>query len=183
MEARDNIDVWYEAPAKHLIQDPATKTIYGVQVEKDGAPINILARNGVVMALGGFENNNTMIGDYLQCPYAYVFAGKYNEGDGVKMAIEAGADLWHMSNSAGFIWSYKNDNMECSIYPFTVKNGILVGPGGTRFMNEAYTNKHGRIDIGGRMHPDPLPQPNLHDLRRRRARFQEPARRMVGGQC
>ena len=159
VEARDNIDVWYEAPAKHLIQDPATKTIYGVQVEKDGAPINILARNGVVMALGGFENNNTMIGDYLQRPYAYVFAGKYNEGDGVKMAIEAGADLWHMSNSAGFIWSYKNDNMECSIYPFTVKNGILVGPGGTRFMNEAYTNKHGRIDIGGRMIQTPYPNP------------------------
>ena len=159
VEARENITVWYSAPAKHLIQDPMTKTIVGVQLEKDGQMVNVLARNGVVMTCGGFENNEKMHGSYLQRPYCYCFAGVFNEGDGVKMAIEVGADLWHMSNSAGFTWSYKNDILEHALYPFAVRNGILVGPGGTRFMNEAYTNKHGRIDIGGRMIQTPYPNP------------------------
>ena len=159
VEARDNITVWYSAPATHLVQDPHTKTIVGVQLEKDGQTVNVLARNGVVMALGGYEANQKMMGSYLQRPHCNVFAGKFNEGDGVKMAIEAGADLWHMSNSAGFIWSYQEEGMEQAIYPFTVKKGILVGPGGTRFMNEAASNRHGRIDIGGRWIQTPYPNP------------------------
>jgi len=156
---RENITVWYSAPAKHLIQDPTTKTIVGVQLEKDGKTVNVLAKNGVIMALGGYEANQKMMGSYLQRPRCNVLAGRFNTGDGINMAIEVGADLWHMSNSAGFIWSYQVDNMPQALYPFTVKNGILVGPGGTRFMNEAASNRHGRIDIGGRWIQTPYPNP------------------------
>lgn len=159
VEARENITVWHSAPAKHLIQDPVSKIIVGVQLEKDGQTVNVLAKNGVVLACGGFEANQKMIGSYLQRPYCNVWAAVYNEGDGVKMAQEVGADLWHMSNSAGFIWSYQNENMPQALFSFRVRYGILVGPGGTRFMNEAGSNRHGRIDIGGSWISTPSPNP------------------------
>ena len=37
----DKIDVWFESPATHLIQDPQTKTILGVQVERDGNVLTV----------------------------------------------------------------------------------------------------------------------------------------------
>lgn len=42
---------------------------------------------------------------------------------------------------------------------------MIVGLGGTRFMNEAASNRHGRIDIGGRWISTPMPLPSyvVHD--------------------
>lgn len=160
VDARD-IDIWYSSPAKHLIQDPETKTIVGVQLERDGQPINVLARGGVIMTCGGFEANQTMLNDYLQRPYVGTLAASFNEGDGVKMATEVGADLWHMSNSAGFIWGYKNENMPRCIFisATRTKMGIFVGPGGTRFWDEGTSARHGRIIIGGSAIQSPTPDP------------------------
>lgn len=39
----DNFERWVESPAKHLIQDPFTKTILGVQIEHDGELLNVRA--------------------------------------------------------------------------------------------------------------------------------------------
>ena len=160
VNARD-IDVWYGTPAKHLVQDPATKAIVGVQVERDGQAVNVLARGGVVMALGGFEANQNMLNDYLQRSYVGTLAASYNEGDGVKMALEVGADLWHMSNSAGFIWGYQSDTMPRCIFISTTrtKAGIFVGPGGTRFFDEGTSSRHGRVIIGGSSIQCPTPDP------------------------
>lgn len=155
------IDVWYSSPAVHLIQDPMTKVVAGVQVERDGQAVNVLARNGVVMALGGFESNQTMLNDYLQRPYVWPVAAQYNDGDGVRMALEVGADLWHMSNSAGFIWGFKTDTMPRCIFlsASKTKAGIFVGPGGTRFWDEGTSARHGRIIIGGSAIQSPTPDP------------------------
>ncbi|MBT9071970.1 succinate dehydrogenase, partial [Lactobacillus delbrueckii subsp. bulgaricus] len=51
----DKIDVWYDSPAQHLIQNPVTNTILGVQIERKGQLRNIAAKNGVVMSSGGYE--------------------------------------------------------------------------------------------------------------------------------
>ena len=160
VESRD-IDVWYSSPASHLIQDPTSKTIIGVQVTRDDQAVNVLARRGVVMAMGGFESNQTMLNDYLQRPYVYPVAAQYNDGDGVRMALEVGADLWHMSNSAGFIWGFKTESMPRCIFisASKTKAGIFVGPGGTRFWDEGTSARHGRIIIGGSAIQSPTPDP------------------------
>ena len=77
--AKRDIDVLFEARARHLIQDPYTKEILGVQFEKDGQMVNVRATNGVVLATGGFEANQEMIQNFLQQPYVYVVAAIYNE--------------------------------------------------------------------------------------------------------
>ena len=157
--AKRDIDVLFEARARHLIQDPYTKEILGVQFEKDGQMVNVRATNGVVLATGGFEANQEMIQNFLQQPYVYVVAAVYNEGDGIKMAQEVGADLWHMSNSAGFSWGFQPEGQPTAVRSLTLNKGIIVGPTGERFMNETTSSRHGKINYGGRWIAMPTPLP------------------------
>ncbi len=157
--AKRDIDVLFEARARHLIQDPYTKEILGVQFEKDGQMVNVRATNGVVLATGGFEANQEMIQNFLQQPYVYVVAAIYNEGDGIKMAQEVGADLWHMSNSAGFSWGFQPEGQPTAVRSLTLNKGIIVGPTGERFMNETTSSRHGKINYGGRWIAMPTPLP------------------------
>lgn len=92
----DKIDIWFESPATHLIQDPETKTIVGVELTRGGETLRIRALNGVVLTCGGFENNPEMVECYLGMANSAAIGTLYNTGDGVRMAMEAGADLWHM---------------------------------------------------------------------------------------
>ncbi len=153
----DKIDVWYESPAVHLIQDPQSKIIVGVQIQRGGKTLNIRALNGVVMACGGFENNPEMLETYLRLGGETTFFGSpYNTGDGVRMAQEVGAQLWHMSN-------YVSGGVGGSLMPATnaamvalagtpgVGATILVGPDGTRFINEEAINnaRHGSVYVAG----------------------------------
>lgn len=46
VEENDAIDIWYEAPAKHLVQDPATKIVHGVEVEVEGERRRVRALTG-----------------------------------------------------------------------------------------------------------------------------------------
>ena len=154
------IDVWFEAPGKKLITD-ADGCVIGVIINKDGKDLKIKANGGVVLACGGFEHNQEMICSYLQMPYVHQQGGLYNDGDGIKMALGAGADLWHMSNSAGFTWTHKRPHLD-AVSLFGGPNsgsGIYVGLGGDRFMNESAETRHGRIYIGGRWISTPMPLP------------------------
>ena len=159
MKAHD-IDVWFSAPGKKLITD-ADGTVIGVIINKEGADVKIKVNGGVVLACGGFEHNQEMISSYLQMPYVHQQGGLYNDGDGIKMALSAGADLWHMSNSAGFTWTHKRPHLDTvSLFGGpNSKSGIFVGLGGDRFMNEAAAARHGRIYIGGRWISTPMPLP------------------------
>jgi uncharacterized protein with FMN-binding domain len=80
--------------------------------------------------------------------------------------MAVGADLWHMSNSAGFSWIYKNPSLSTvGLSGPSTRIGVIAGLGGARFMNEAAENRHGRIDIGGRWISTPMPLPSyiVHD--------------------
>lgn len=160
--SRDNLDIWYSAPAVHLIQDPATKIIHGVQVEQNGQTLNVRAKNGVVLAVGGFENNEDMIENYLQMPEAYSKGARYNTGDGVRMAIEVGADLWHMSTLSGPDINFVNPETGVAPgYNFNTSEGtnmftgfakgscMVIGGDGTRFIDETTSPSHGHVNNHG----------------------------------
>ncbi len=154
------IDVWFSAPGKKLITD-AEGAVIGVIINKDGTDVKIKVNGGVVLACGGFEHNQEMVSSYLQMPYVHQQGGLYNDGDGIKMALGAGADLWHMSNSAGFTWTHKRPHLD-AVSLFSGPNagsGIYVGLGGDRFMDESGATRHGRIYIGGRWISTPMPLP------------------------
>lgn len=150
---KDKIDVWFESPAKHLIQNPLTKEILGVQIEKDGQLVNVRANAGVIMCCGGFQDSVEKMANYLHAPYTTNQGGEYNTGDGIDMVLEVGAQLWHMNNAAGFTWAFEAPGTNRStgmMGGVSVTNGILVGSNGARFINEAIENRHGKVEIGGR---------------------------------
>ena len=166
------IDVWYSSPATALIQDPDTKIVHGVQALVNGKTLNIRAKNGVVLACGGFENNIEMIQSFLQMPYAYSKAARYNTGDGIKMAMRIGAALWHMSTMAGPDVNFKAPDLPIAFgygiqnpgtNPFfsgvTSRSVIMVGSDGTRFVDESTFPRHGHINNHGTWISMPVPTP------------------------
>lgn len=146
----EKIDILYETRARKLIQDPETKTILGVRMERGGEMINIRAKNGVVMAMGGFENNRKMLQNYLHLPASNPIGTLYNRGDGITMALEVNADLWHMDcyESIGIFAGLGLDigegNRAVTANGFN-KGGsyIVVGSDGSRYMNEPEKSRHG----------------------------------------
>ncbi len=157
----DNIDVWFEAPGKHLIQDPFSKAIIGVQIEKQGELVNIRANNGVVLATGGFENNAEMRETYIGLPRMAVAGTLYNTGDGIRMAQEVGADLWHMDvwegvggyGGASFVVP-ETEHAALLIRPSNYNNGSLmvVDQSGTRYLDENFWPRHGHVAVAGSWH-------------------------------
>ena len=146
----DKVDVWFESPATHLIQDPETKTILGVQVERDGKTLNIRATNGVVMACGGFENNAEMISNYLGFTNFGVSGTLYNTGDGIRMVQEVGADLWHMDayEGARVVSASVPDNMNASAQNILSGAIFVIDEEGERDFDEGETPRHGHLKLG-----------------------------------
>lgn len=155
VQANDAITVWLESPATHLIQDSSTGAVAGVIIEHEGAEMRIGA-SGVVLACGGFECNKQMIQDYLGCPRLAPLGGIHNFGDGIRMAQEVGADLWHMHNyeSLGMLGGnqYEVEEGERAIlmlaarYKPSVKGAyICVAEDGSRFLREDQTDRHGHL--------------------------------------
>jgi succinate dehydrogenase/fumarate reductase flavoprotein subunit len=149
--------VWYESPATRLIQDPNTKIIHGIELLQEGKIYRVRAKNGVVLAAGGFENNPFMLENFVQLADGYSKAARYNTGDGIKMAQEAGADLWHMSTMAGPDVNFINPDTGIAqayavgfMTPWTSQNSLIyVGANGRRFMNEAAMTRHGHVEVAG----------------------------------
>ncbi len=146
VESSAGVSVRYETSARRLIFDPATKEVLGVAAsDASGEELNIKAKRGVVLCLGGFENNHQMKTAYYP-PNVPIFpcGTPYNTGDGVGMVAEVGAQLRGFSSvewgchccklaseevgvSCGFTWT----DFECW------NNSIMVNARGERFVNES----------------------------------------------
>jgi tricarballylate dehydrogenase len=137
------IDVRFEAKAQRLVTD-ARGRVTGVEVRKaDGTTEGVEAR-AVVLASGGFEANVEMRTRYLgpNWDLARVRGTPYNTGDGIRMALDAGAQAWgHWSGCHAVQWDYNapwhgdrkvGDNFQKHSYPL----GIIVNVHGERFVDE-----------------------------------------------
>jgi succinate dehydrogenase/fumarate reductase flavoprotein subunit len=79
---------------------------------------------------------------------AHVWQGTtYNTGDGIRMAQQAGADLWHMNNALAGVGAILVDDETLGKVPVTVSMFgtpyILIDSQGKRFMNESVQGRHG----------------------------------------
>lgn len=149
----DSIDIWYEAPGRRLVQDPVTKIVHGVVAEVEGAERTIRAKNGVVLTCGGYENNPQMQQDYNNRKF-WPSLGRalYNEGDGIKMAQNVGADLWHMSNivsTNGEFYDWETQTASFVFMIYAASCGIVVGADGTRMKEDDIVfgrgQRHGKL--------------------------------------
>lgn len=144
----------YETPAKSLIQDPETKAIMGVVADAQGKKVYVKAKRGVVLACGGYQTNREMLG-YFNYPglRIYQWGTPYNSGDGIKMATETGASLWHMFSIEWIAPSIKAPSeaygvsVQVSTGYGAASGFIFANKYGKRFMNELKNLGHNKESL------------------------------------
>ncbi|MEI9996926.1 MAG: FAD-dependent oxidoreductase [Rhizomicrobium sp.] len=158
------IRVLYETPAVGLVKKGGA--IAGVLAESRGKRIAIKANRAVVLTCGGFENNPVMVRTYVDgLPNIYPHGTPYNTGDGIRMGIEVGADLWHMNNISGPLLSFKAPEIPVAQW-LNLPHGrsyIFVAGDGTRFTMEGDPcvtgDLHGKVKRHGAWAQQVLPVP------------------------
>ncbi|HEY0247638.1 MAG TPA: FAD-dependent tricarballylate dehydrogenase TcuA [Gryllotalpicola sp.] len=138
---RRGITVVYEAWVRRLLSDD--EGVHGVDVTLDGVTRSYFA-NSVVLACGGFEANAQMRAQYLGPGWdlAKVRGSRYNTGDGLRMALEIGAQPYgHWSGCHSVAWERNatdfgdlalTPQFQRHNYPFAV----VVNSEGKRFIDE-----------------------------------------------
>jgi len=155
--ARTNgIAIAYTAKALSLVADD--DGIQGIRIRHDGRTATVATRN-VVLAAGGFQANTEWRTRYLGPGWdlAKVRGTRFNTGDGIRMALDAGAQPtgnWSGCHAVG--WDRNapefgdltvGDNFQKHSYPFS----IMLNAEGERFVDEGadfrnYTYaKYGRV--------------------------------------
>lgn len=141
-----NVEIRLETAGVKLFKNEAEEVI-GVQAQSNGETINIKTRKGVIIATGGFEWNKELVKAFLPGEPTHHLSPPYNEGDGLIMAMEAGAQLANMSDA----WWYpaaQDPSIEYEGRTFNLINSprasahsIMVNESGNRFANEGATYK------------------------------------------
>ncbi|WP_285021419.1 FAD-binding protein [Novosphingobium sp. fls2-241-R2A-195] len=139
-----NIPVEFEKRARKLIKD-GDRVIGVIAEDADGRDYRVRARRGVVIATGGFEWNEALVKTFLRGPLTGPVSVPENEGDGLLMAMEAGAQLGNMQHA---YWmqsalEFKPQHREAKPNYMLGSDerarpgAILVNRAGKRFVNEA----------------------------------------------
>jgi tricarballylate dehydrogenase len=148
------IDMEYQAAAKAGIEVRFEAKVTRLQTDDRGAVTGVVVRSAsgvetlparsVVLASGGFEANPEMRTRYLGRDWdlARVRGTPYNTGDGIRMALDIGAQPWgHWSGCHAVQWDANapwhgdrkvGDNFQKHSYPL----GIIVNLRGERFVDE-----------------------------------------------
>ncbi|MGH7916298.1 MAG: FAD-dependent tricarballylate dehydrogenase TcuA [Candidatus Binataceae bacterium] len=141
LATRDGIEIWYRSRALELLHDDSG--VGGLALRKEGRTITLDAK-AVVLACGGFEANAEWRTRYIGPGWdlAKVRGTRFNTGDGIRMALEAGAmpyGNWSGCHAVG--WDRNapefgeltvGDGFQKHSYPF----GIMVNARGRRFVDE-----------------------------------------------
>jgi len=143
------IEVRLATAAERLIAGPG-KEVRGLQVRQNGVARRIGARRGVVLACGGFEAAPDLQSEFWQLRPVLTAANLSNTGDGIRMAQDLGAKLWHMWHFHGS-YGFRHPSPD---FPFAIRvkrlpdwtpgtvrkpvqmSWILVDRKGKRFANE-----------------------------------------------
>jgi succinate dehydrogenase/fumarate reductase flavoprotein subunit len=138
------VEVLYEAPARALIQMPSGE-IAGVRAEVGGKPYFVKARKAVILCCGSFEFDFEMQKQFLPAWPIYGQGSPGNTGDGIRMAQQVGAAIWHMNNALAGVGGIVVPEYAPVVIPITLSGPrhIRVDNAGKRFMPENRQSRHG----------------------------------------
>jgi succinate dehydrogenase/fumarate reductase flavoprotein subunit len=129
-----NIRIHRQTAVTRLVR--SEDEIVGVEADREGRRISIAARRAVVLTTGGFEYNEEMKREYLAGYPIHAYGHRGNTGDGIKLAQDVGADLWHMKSVAAPM-GFKFPEYESAFIMRMPADGyIIVDQNGRRFCNE-----------------------------------------------
>lgn len=135
------VEARIETPARELVVDDAGEVV-GLVADLDGKPLRIGARKGVVLACGGFEWNPELVRGHIGYDVKPL-SPPNNTGDGLAMAMDAGAKLANMVSYWGTPVMFDPEiSRDGELVPqFEWGRGapasIIVNRHGRRFANEA----------------------------------------------
>lgn len=130
------------APASDLVIEDGH--VVGVVLDIDGEPVTARAAKAVILATGGFEWNEQLVAEFLRGPMTAPTSVPTNTGDGLLMAMRAGARLANMGQAwwvpavqipGDEIQGRKRSNLVNR--ERTLPGGIMVNAKGRRFTNES----------------------------------------------
>lgn len=160
--ASRGIEVSHQTPGRRLLSD-SDGSVIGVEAGQDGHTLRVVARGGVVLATGGFQANEQMVRDYLNLVDPPLWGSHAATGDGHRMAMAVGANLWHMNNHMA-LTSVPDPNSQYAFYQsFEFHDGFIsVTDDGTRFTDELPQLGHGQAYVHNRN--ELFPQHHMHIL-------------------
>jgi tricarballylate dehydrogenase len=132
-------EIRYRTTAVDLVRDAAGRVCGVLATGPDGLRSVIRARS-VILASGGFQGNAEMMTQYIGAHASTIrpvaLGGYYNRGEGIRMALAAGAA------PAGEFGSYHAEpvdprSLQAEAVVFIYPYGILVNANGRRFIDEA----------------------------------------------
>ena len=130
------ISVLWETPAMHLISEWGE--VRGVIARQQGRDIRIKASRAVILTTGGFEFNELMKQNYLRAYPAFFTGNPTSTGDGIKMAMELGANLWHMNNASWRCVMKFPEFQSAFSTQLHETASIFINKFGSRFANERF---------------------------------------------
>ncbi len=129
--------------AKALLRDGGRIT--GIEAEQNGAPLTLKARRGVIIATGGFEWDTEQRQTFLRGPVTAPASPPTATGEGLKLAMAAGAKLGNMTSAwwaptlvaPDQPWASGEQRGQIVLIERTVPHSIMVNRKAQRFCNEA----------------------------------------------
>ncbi len=139
-----NIPIEFEQRARKLVKD-GDRVIGVIAEDANGKDLRVRARRGVVIATGGFEWNEALVRAFVRGPLTGPVSVPENEGDGLIMAVEAGAQLGNMQNAWWMQSVLEREPQHRNAKPNFLlgsderarPGAILVNRAGKRVVNEA----------------------------------------------
>ncbi|HLN76384.1 MAG TPA: 3-oxosteroid 1-dehydrogenase [Nocardioidaceae bacterium] len=131
------VPVWYDSELTELLLESGRVT--GLRLRRDGQPVTVHARHGVVLASGGFEKNLEMREKYQRSPITtdWTTGAESNTGGGITAGIAAGADVALMDDAW---WGPTIPLTGGPYFCLSERNlpgAIIVNQAGRRYANEA----------------------------------------------
>ena len=138
------IPVVLEARVTRLVSDQRRR-VTGVEVTTENGPVLVQARLGVILACGGFAYDDELMTQYYGLPLPTVCLPERATGDGVRLAEDAGADLWHM-NAVACSVGYRLPGLEAGIQAKMPDTGfVLIDQLARRDVSETDLENHSAI--------------------------------------
>lgn len=132
-----------DVETRRLVRDG--ERITGIEGTRDAAPFAMTARRGVIISTGGFEWDEDLRQTFLRGPVTAPASPPTGKGEGLKLAMAAGAKLGNMTSAwwaptlvqPDAPWASGEQRGQILLIERTVPHSIMVNRSARRFCNEA----------------------------------------------
>lgn len=133
-----DVPLWLDAPMTELLTDVDGR-VTGAVVERDGTPLRIGARRGVVLASGGFDHDMEWRRQHLpELEHDWSFGNPAAMGDGIRAGEKVGASTDLLDEAWWFpAMCWPDGRLQFMLNERMMPAQFVVNGAGERFINEA----------------------------------------------